>query len=169
MTIDYANSGLTIQQAIVQEAKRIGKGEGRGSVLWQGLRVQAFCWMEIPSDGEVKIELVRYKRDDWIGIDLRFEGGGVKGQHGWINRLRTWASSDFDDSVSYQYTSLGRVSVSIVSKVRFPNGRSSVESLTGNSAFYFERLGSEIVGHASHAQSVPPDFDFLEFRLKFIA
>jgi hypothetical protein len=166
---DYADSGLTIQAAMLDHVKRFPDKRSRPShILWAGRCVRTGDDLTVPRLGTVRGEFLLAKNDLAQGFDIKVSGGGLILPSGKkVELLRTWNGADLDPVVTYPFESpRGILHVWNVYKMRYEGGREVEERWTGNAGFWVEVLSEcDRVYHASHGAADPPDFESLVFRM----
>lgn len=169
---DYADSGMTIQEAMNDHATRFRDKKNRPRfLLWNGLRIWTSDSIPVPQRGVVQAEFLSAKRDIEQGFDIKVDGwielaGGER-----VNHLRTWNDEKFEDVVEYPFFSGdGRLWVWNVYKMRYPGGQTVEEKWTENAGFWVEHVSKEVrIYHCSHGMAAPPDFESLVFRVSIRA
>ncbi|HYS09615.1 MAG TPA: hypothetical protein VEP66_12765 [Myxococcales bacterium] len=172
MPIDYADTGLTIQQALVQE-NQARKGaplerDGTPSILWGGKKVVTAHSLAVPPKGSLELRLIHRKGDLRQGCDISIPNGGCILRGGEVvSLLRTWWLPEFEDSVSYEFVAREkRLFVWNVYEMVWPGGRKTEEKWTDNAGMWVEdKRPGEIVYHCSAGPAVKPTFDDLVFSL----
>lgn len=169
---DYAETGLTIREAMIDHAKRYpNKTERPDHIHWAGLRVKTSDVFHVPQNGVVRAEFLSAKDDVEQGFDIQFDDGWVeleKGEH--ISHLRTWKDTKFDDVVEYPFFCRdGRLWVWNVYKMKYRGGQIVEEKWTENAGFWVEQISeNERIYHCSHGMATPPDFDSLVFKVLIV-
>jgi hypothetical protein len=170
--VDYATTGLTIGDAMLDRATRYPDKSARPThVLWNGLSVRTADCFSVPISGRVKVEILSKNSNVTQGIDLKIEEGALRLRGGEeVPLLRTWADDRYEDTVEYPYHSAsGRLCVWNVYKVHLPNVRIRDEKWTGNAGFWIESTDNyQRIYHCSNGCDDPPNFDSLVFRLTII-
>jgi hypothetical protein len=166
--IDYAESGLTLQQAMVAHAKRHpDKNVRPDTILWGNRRVRTSDSIHVPNEGIVRLEFVSSVRAIRQGVDLRVDGWIelAGGEH--VPLLRTWHDERYDDVVEYPFFSTdGLLRTWNVYELTYPGGHVVEEKWTDNAGFWVEETGAdERVYHCSHGMALPPDFDSLVYKV----
>lgn len=168
MSIDYGNSGKTIQRAMVDHALRHPDKKTRPPyILWDGLQIQTFDRVQVKSSGWVRFEILKANPATVQGFDAVVDEGFVLGDGTLIKRLRTWKDERLEDIVEYRYTShSGRMGIWNVYEMEYPSGKRIVEHGTGNAGFWIERIGDgDQIYHCSAGADSSPDFESLVFRV----
>ncbi|MGC1273496.1 MAG: hypothetical protein WBC44_07280 [Planctomycetaceae bacterium] len=166
---DYAKSGLTIQQAMVDHVRRFpDKTERPYYILWNDYFVQTSDELEVPNSGIVRAEFVSSSLSFQQGFDMKLHGHFLLSDGQKVATLRTWKDDDYEDAVEYHFDSLDNVMyVWNVCRITYPEGRILEEKWIDNAGFWVERLAPlDRVYHCSHSIAAPPDFESLVFRLK---
>jgi len=168
VTTDYADSGLSIQAAMVDRFKKAQKqGERPDHILWAGLRIVTADSIPVPSAGTVRSEFLSAKGDVEQGFDLKVDGwltlqGGEK-----VALLRTWNDPRYAPNVEYPFRSRdGSLRTWNVYKMKYRDGREVEEKWTGNAGMWVEIVSErERIYHCSHGAASPPDFESLVFKI----
>ncbi|HUV63274.1 MAG TPA: hypothetical protein VMW24_05205 [Sedimentisphaerales bacterium] len=169
-TRDYAESGLTIREAMLDHAKRFpNKAKRPDHILWAGHRIKTADVFHVPQRGIVRAEFLSAMEGVEQGFDIQLDGGWVEleqGEH--VPHLRTWKDKDFDDVVEYPFFSPDeRLWVWNVYKMKYPGGQIVEEKWTENAGFWIEHISeNERIYHCSHGMATPPDFDSLVFKVR---
>lgn len=72
---DYADSGLTIQYAMLDHFKRFpDKTHRPNCILWDGLHVKTADALAVPPEATVRGEFISSKGDVEQGFDLKLDG-----------------------------------------------------------------------------------------------
>jgi hypothetical protein len=166
--LDYGDSGLTIQYAMLDFVKRFpDKATTPPYILWNGLHVQTSDVFAIPHKGILRAEFLSAKGSIQQGFDLDLNGwlrleAGEK-----VRLLRTWKDDLYEDVVEYPFfTRDGLLWVWNVYKMEYPGGQVVEEKWTENAGFWVEILSKfERIYHCSHGMATPPDFDSLVFKV----
>jgi hypothetical protein len=164
---DYAQQSVTIQQAMLMERKLALAGSRDISVNWGGRQVRSFDWISVPDRGTIRIELLRYAATPRQAVDVRAANGAIvisPSEH--VPVLRTWADSEFEDTLVYSYACSGELCISTATETRLPNGNLEIERFTGNSGFWIEERDGARTYHASSASAPTPDFESLVFSIQ---
>ena len=167
MDKDYAQYSVTIQQAMLMEKKLAQAGSRDVSINWGGRQVRAFDWILVPDRGIIHIELLRYVATPRQAVDVRAANGAIvisASEH--VPMLRTWADSEFEDTLVYSYGCSGELCISTATETRLPNGSLEVERFTGNSGFWVEEHKGIRTYHASSASAPTPNFESLVFSIR---
>lgn len=169
---DYGSTGVDIQTAMVMHAQENPDRESRPDyILWNGLEVRTFVWLEVPSTGHVRLEFLSPLRSIRQGVDLSVEQGGVALADGSkVPLLRTWHDERYEQVVEYPFESAaGRLSIYNVYEWSWPQGRTTEEKWTGNAGFLLEQEDERtFVFHCSPGPVEVPDFEQLVFRLTIL-
>jgi hypothetical protein len=165
---DYATSGRTIQEAMVELARLYpDKAQRPDHILWEGHQVKTADLIQVPNRGHVELEFLSPASAVIHGVDMSTDGWFqlLDGKH--VNLLRTWNDPRYESIVTYPYFSkTGTLHVWNVCRVVYPGGKTVEEKWTGNSAFRVERLSNQVsIYSCSHAESRPPDFEAFIFKL----
>jgi hypothetical protein len=167
--VDYASTGLSIQQSMLDKIKRFPDKKSRPKyIIWNGLHVQTYDWWSVPKTGVVQIEFLDSTRDPEQGMDVSVENGGIRLASGeMIPVLRTWRDDRYEDIVEYEYvTGTGRLCVWNVYKVEYRAGGITEEKWTSNAGFWVENLSNiSKVYHCSPGLIDKPNFSGLVFKV----
>lgn len=166
---DYADSGMTIQYAMNDHARRFPDRQTRPRfLLWNGLRIWTSDVWTVPERGIVRGEFISAKEGAEQGFDLKLDGWVQlrDGEH--VAVLRTWKDERLEDVVEYPFYSRdGLLWVWNVYKMIYRGGQIVEEKWTENAGFWVERLSeSERIYHCSHGMATPPDFESLVFKVE---
>jgi hypothetical protein len=166
---DYGESGLTVQYAMLDHAKRYpDKAQRPPYILWDGLRITTADKILVPADGRVRGEFLSCDQDVRQGFDLKIDGGWIELAGGErVPLLRTWKDERLADIIDYPFCSPdGLLWVWNVYEMTYPGGQSVEEKWTGNAGFWVEvKSESERIYHCSHGMAHPPDFEALVFKI----
>ena len=168
---DYADSGLTIQYAMLDHFKRFPDKRLRPRhILWNGLRVTTSDGIAAPKDGRVRAEFLKSVGDVEQGFDIDVKGWLQLADGKKVKRLRTWNDPRLQPTVEYPFhTTDGFIWVWNVYKMRYPGGQVVEEKWTGNAGFWIEEASkTERIYHCSHGMANPPDFGCLVFRITLL-
>jgi hypothetical protein len=165
---DYGDSGLTIQAAMVDHARRFPDKRSRPRcILWNGRCVVTGDVFEVPREGVVRGEFVSSKTGVEQGFDLKVNGWIELAAGERVPLLRTWHDPRYEPSVAYRFHAAdGLLRVWNVYKMRYPSGESVEERWTENAGIWVEQQGAaDRIYHCSHGMAHPPDFESLIFRI----
>jgi hypothetical protein len=165
---DYAQSGLTIQFAILDHFKQFPERERRSrSILWSGHRVMTADAFVIPESGTIVGEFLSSKGEIEQGFDIKLNGWLQLQTGEKVSLLRTWSDPRYEAKVQYPYHSEdGLLQVWNVYKRKYGIGNVVEEKWAGNAGFWVEtRSDTERIYHCSHGVADPPDFESLVFRI----
>ena len=165
---DYAESGLTIQYAMLDHFKRFpDKTQRPDYILWDGLQVKTADSLTVPPEAVVRGECLSSKGDVEQGFDLKLDGWLrlEKGEE--VSLLRTWNDPRYVPFVEYSFRSNdGRLWVWNVYKAKYPGGQVVEEKWTGNAGMLVEVISpTDRIYHCSHGMAHPPDFESLVFKI----
>jgi hypothetical protein len=165
---DYADSGLTIQYAMLDHFRRFpDKSQRPDHVVWGGRKVKTGDSLAVPAHGVVRAEFLSSKSDLEQGFDLKLDGWLrlEKGER--VSLLRTWNDPRYESFVEYPFQSNdGRLWVWNVYRARYPGGQAVEEKWTENAGMWVEEISpTEHIYHCSHGMAYPPDFESLVFRI----
>ncbi|MGZ5428537.1 MAG: hypothetical protein ACXWFS_05965 [Thermoanaerobaculia bacterium] len=168
--IDFASSGLTIQYAILDQAKRSPKNERPEYILWAGLRIRTADSFSVAEDGVVRGEFLSSRGDIEQAFDLKVDGWLRLRDGQKVSLLRTWNGSRHEPVVEYPFHSRDRrLRVWNAYKMKYPSGQVVEEKWTGNAGFWIENISErERVYHCSHGAASPPDFEALVFKITIL-
>jgi len=167
--VDYAQSGMTIQAAMMDQYKRFPDKQSRPHFIrWNGLHVRTGDAIEVPRDGIVQAEFLHVKTDIEQGFDLKIDGWLRLAEGEQVSLLRTWYDPRYEDTVEYPFSSRdGRLRVWNVYKLVFPRGQVREEHWTDNAGFWVDEVGpTERIYHCSPGPLPEPDFEALVFRVR---
>jgi len=165
---DYGSTGMTIQQAMVDHAKKYpDKTQRPDCILWDGVSVKTSDAWTTPKKGIVRAEILSANTDVEQGFDIKVDGWLELAKGERVPVLRTWKDERFEDTVEYPFfTRDQRLFVWNVYKMTYPSGRTVEERWTENAGFWVEQAGeNERIYHCSHGMSSPPDFESLVFKV----
>jgi len=165
---DYASSGLTIREALLDQMKRFPQKTQRPEqLLWAGLFITTGDAFPVPREGIVRGEFLSAKGELEQGFDLKLDGWFRLEKGEKVSLLRTWNDARYEPVVEYPFhSSDGRLWVWNVYKRRFPDGRMVEEKWTENAGFWVEQVSErERIYHCSHGFLYPPDFESLVFKI----
>lgn len=165
---DYADSGLTIQYAMLDHFKRFPDRIQRPDyVLWGGLQVKTGDFLAVPAQGIVRGEFLSSKGDVEQGFDLKLDGCIRLANGEEVSLLRTWNDPRYDPVVEYPFHSKdGRLWVWNVYKARYSGGQIVEEKWTENAGLWVEKVSElERIYHCSQGFVYPPDFESLVFKI----
>lgn len=165
---DYADSGLTIQYAMVDHFKRFpDKSQRPAFVLWGGVQVKTADALPVPTHGVVRGEFLSSKGEVEQGFDVSAAGWIELARGERLRTLRTWNDPNYEPLVEYPYfTEDGHLWVWNVYKMKYRGGQAVEEKWTGNAGFWIESVSAqERIYHCSHGMAAPPDFESLVFKI----
>ncbi len=165
---DYADSGLTIQYAMLDHIKRFPDKSLRPDyILWDGLRIKTADALTVPPQGRVRGEFLSSKGDVEQGFDLKIEGWFRLENGERVSLLRTWNDSRYELFVEYPFQSKdGRLWVWNVYKMRYEGGQVVEEKWTENAGMWVQEVSpTERIYHCSHGMAHSPDFESLVFKI----
>lgn len=169
---DYADSGMTIQSAMLDHARRFPDQASRPAhILWDGRRIKTGDSLAIPHLGTLRGEFLVAKGDIAQGFDVKVPGGGLLLPGGKkVELLRTWNGAELEQVVTYPFECPGGVMrIWNVYKMRYGAGHEVEEHWTGNAGFWVEEVSErDRIYHASHGAADPPDFESLVFRITIL-
>jgi hypothetical protein len=166
--VDYKDSGLTIQYAMLDHFKRYPRKEDRPPhILWDGRKIVVADRINVPQRGQVMAEFITSKPGMRQGIDISLDGYLELANGDRVKLLRTWADARYGSTVQYQFFSNdGVMGVWNVYEMVWPGGRVTEEKWTGNAGFWIEPISdSQRTYHCSPGSANPPDFEALVFRI----
>lgn len=165
---DYCNRGLTIREALLDQARRCPKKvECANFILWQGRLITTGDAFPVPSEGIVRGEFLSSKDVVEQGFDLKLDGWLRLANGSKVSLLRTWNDPRYEPVVEYPFhCNDGKLWVWNVYKRQSPDGRLIEEKWTENAGFWIEEISAtERIYHCSHGFLYPPDFESLVFRI----
>lgn len=168
MRPNYAETSMSIREAMVAEAKRLGPRASRPlAILWGGFNVQTVDCFEVPKAGVLRIEFVSSRRGMKQGIDTELDRGWIRLPKGEaVAHLRTWNGPGLPHFVEYPFEAPDmRIWVSNI----YEQQRGAVyvtERWTGNAGMIVSVLdnGTRLY-RCSCGDLAAPDFDSLVVRL----
>ena len=169
--MDYSSSGKTIQEAMLDAARRGSSGKFVPlQIQWGELIVQTADHIPCATHGRVRLELVRYPESPLQGVDLKLNGSFELPDGSRVAVLRTWADGKLEDAVGYPYRSNdGWLTAWNVCQTVLPSGQVRTDRFLGNAGFWVERISErDRIYHCSHGTASPPDFDSLTFRISIV-
>lgn len=165
---DYAESGLTIQYAMLEHVRANPNRNARSDyILWSGRAVRTSLRLQVPSTGRFRIEFLSPPRDLAHGVDVKAEKGSILLPGGKAaGLLRTWHDPRDQNVVEYPYdTPAQSLYVWNCYYVPWPAGGVTEERMTGNAAFWIEKEDVQsTIFHCSPGPAATPDFEHLVFR-----
>jgi hypothetical protein len=168
-TPDYANSGLTVRQAMLDHAKRYPEKSKRPDFIrWNGLRIKTSDVLMVPNKGVVEATFLHAKEGIEQGFDLKVNGWFCLQAGEQTPVLRTWKDDRYEDAVEYPFVSRDeQLWVWNVYKMKYPGGHVVEEKWTENAGFWVEIVSEvERIYHCSDGMATPPDFESLVFKIK---
>lgn len=168
---DYADSGLSIRAAFLDQGRRSPTAKRLDHIFWAGLRVTTGDALPVPEDGIVRGEFLSSKGDIEQGFDMRVEGWLTLRDGTRVKLLRTWNDPRHDPVVEYPFHSRdGKLWVWNVYKMRYPGGQVAEEKWTENAGMWVEGISDrERIYHCSHGAASPPDFESLVFKVSILS
>lgn len=168
--IDYARSGLSIQQSILAEASSTKPRQGPLVIRWGELLVQTSDAIAVPASGRFRLEFLA-AGPLRQGFDVKVNGAIRLADGREVNTLRTWRDDELEDVVEYEFTSRdGKMWVWNVYEVNYPSGQTAVAKWSDNAGFWVEtEAPGQFVYHCSAGTCNPPDFSSLRVRLTIAA
>lgn len=166
--VDYANSGLTLQQSMVAHVKRYPDKKNRpDTILWSGHRIRTSDAIHVSKKGVIRLEFLSWEGAIRQGVDLKIDGWIKLATGEQVPRLRTWRDERYEDAVEYPFFSKdGLLWTWNVYEMIYPSGEKVEEKWTENAGFWVEAVNDcERVYHCSHGMASPPDFDSLVYKL----
>jgi hypothetical protein len=169
-SVDYANSRLDIQHAMLHAFKVAGvrKLNNPARIVWGSVEVQTNDWIAVDAAATVHLELLSCRGALRQGVDMEVDEGFVLADGSRVKHLRTWRDDRYEDSLSYAFTSRdGVLRVWNVSERVLTSGEIVIDSLTGNAGMWIESISpDERIYHCSAALCDPPNFESLIFRVR---
>src|SRR5207249_3070691 len=102
---DYADSGLSIQAALLDLYQHYPDKANRPALLWGGLPIQTADSIAVPSRGVVRGEFLSSKPGVEQGFDLQVDGWIELKEGEQVKTLRTWNDPKYEPVVEYPYFS----------------------------------------------------------------
>lgn len=168
---DYAESNLTIREAMLDHVKRCpDKDERPDYVLWAGRRIKTSDVLHVPRNGIVRAEFLSAKDDVEQGFDLKVDGWFQLSNGERVSVVRTWKDERLPDVVEYPFFSRdGLMRAWNVYKMKYSGGQVVEEKWTENAGFWLEQMSEyERLYHCSHGMAKPPDFESLVFKVQIV-
>lgn len=168
--IDYAASGMTVQQAMVDMVKRFPSKKDRPNFIqWGQLRVQTADAIPVPARGTIRLEFTSARRGLEQGCDLSVAGWFTLENGFKVDHLRTWNDPRFEPVVSYPYESKdGIIWFWNVYRRQTSNGQTIEEKWTENAGFWIEEVKPQVrVYHCSPGILGAADFESLVVKVSF--
>ena len=165
---DYSESGLTIQDAMLDLMKRFPDRKQRPDyLLWGGRKVKTGDRLSVPVRGVVRGEFLSAKGDIEQGFDLKVDGWLRLKESEEVALLRTWNDPRYDPVVEYPFQiDSGPLWVWNVYKIRHPGGQVAEEKWTGNAGMWIEEISpTERIYHCSPGMVHRPEFESLVFKI----
>ena len=166
---DYANSGLTIQYAMLDHFKRFPDKKQRPDyIVWDGRQIKTADSFAVATHGVVRGEFLSSTKPDVDqGFDLKLDGWICLEEGEKVSLLRTWNDSRYESFVEYPFQSNdGLLWVWNVYKMKYPGGQVVEEKWTENAGMWVEEISpNERVYHCSDGMAHPPDFESLVFKI----
>jgi len=165
---DYADSGLTIQYAMLDHFKKFpDKSQRPDYILWGGLRIKTSDSIAIPRHGVVRCEFLSSNTKVEQGFDLSLDGWLRLKEGEEVSLLRTWNDPRYESLVEYPFQSNdGQLWVWNVYKMSYPSGQVVEEKWTENAGMLIDEISpTERIYHCSHGMAHPPDFESLVFKI----
>ena len=168
--IDYAQRGVSISAAFLEQARRVPKEERPDYVLWGGSKVQTGDRIPVPRKGRVRGEFLSAKPVTEQGFDMKVKGWLELAAGERVSPLRTWYDEKYEATVEYPFSSRdGLLLVWNVYKMHYPGGQIVEEKWTGNAGFIVEQIGErDRIYHCSPGNLSEPDFESLVFRISIL-
>lgn len=170
--IDYEDSGLSINRAVLDKRRRFpDKDQRPDHILWGGRKIKTYDWIEVPNSGTVTFEFLSAREEIEQGFDAKLNGWFELEKKEQVSLLRTWKDDRFEDILTYPFHSHDkRMGIWNVYKEHLPNGQVIEDKFGGNAGFWVDVVsGCEWIYHCSPSMLSPPDFEALIFRVKINA
>jgi hypothetical protein len=164
---DYAVSGMTIQQAMLDfiRARRGGDG-GPPKIRWGDRLVQTSDCIAISRKGRFRLEFLSAREGFRQGVDVKVSAGIRLADGGNVSTLRTWNDPEYESAVEYEYESTdGKLWVWNVYEAKQPGGQVEALKWTDNAGFWAEDTQGGRTYHCSAGPCSPPDFEALVFKI----
>jgi hypothetical protein len=164
---DYAESGMSIWQAMLDRGKKRPKNErGPVTIRWGDKIVQTADVIQVPRRGMVRLECVRSATDLRQGFDVKMRGGCVLANGEIVPLLRTWCDERYEPVVEYNYEAdSGLISTWNVYET-WRGSELTTEKWTGNAGFWIEEVGTlDRIYHCSAGPLETPGFESLVYRM----
>jgi hypothetical protein len=164
---DYAPSGMTIWQAMLDQGKKRAKNaRGPVTIRWGDKIVRTADVLQVPQRGMIRMECLRSVPGLRQGFDVKMKGGCMLANGKTVPLLRTWCDERYEPVVEYSYRADdGVIATWNVFETR--RGPELVEEKwTGNAGFWIEELGPlDRIYHCSAGPLESPDFEALVYRM----
>src|ERR1700704_3358375 len=101
--IDYGESGLTVQAAMLDHYRRFPDERIRPDFIFlNGAKVKTADRFPVPRDGKVEIELISAKGEVEQGLDIKVSGW-IQLLDRRVKTLRTWNDAKLEPIISYPF------------------------------------------------------------------
>lgn len=167
--VDYAETGMSIQKAMLDLARRFPDVSTRPpGIRWGTRLVRTFQWLPVPHEGRFRLVFFSGKYEPRQGVDVKSEKGGILLVDGrQLPILRSYYTEDLVDEVEYAYSApRGMLVVWNVYQVR--RGMEVIdEKWTGNAGFHSQEIGpGSWRFYCSSGPNKVPCFDDLVFSIE---
>lgn len=102
---DYADSGMTIQQALLDDSKSFPRNGNPDNsfIVWGGSIIRTALQLKIAKPfGLIRIQFKARAAQPRQGLDVKVEGGALISERGdRFPHLRTWAEDKYEDVLEY--------------------------------------------------------------------
>ncbi|RQP24220.1 hypothetical protein [Piscinibacter terrae] len=167
--IDYKDTGLSIQQAMLDCAKRSTMRVPRRplTIQWGNRLVQTSDVWDVQRSGRVYAEILKASPAIEQGFDLSVNGWLRLNDGNEVPTLRTWADDRYENFVEVDFESSDQ-QLFVWNVYKMQLGESLLESKWGgNAGFWVETLSSnERIYHCSPDIQEAPDFQAFIFRIR---
>jgi hypothetical protein len=168
MRRDYSRSGLSIREALLEEA-RVNPPKGRRppTIRWGELQITNSDRLTVPRMGRLRLEFLKCAPGTEQGVDVKGKPGFLLPSGRVVSLLRTWCDSDFEPVVEYDYESAdSTLATWNVYKMKYSSGEVREEKWTENAGLWREEVAAlDIIYHCSHGAAPVPDFESLVYRI----
>ena len=164
---DYAPSGMSIWQAMLERGKKRAKNEGGPvTIRWSDKVIQTADVFQVPMRGTIRLECIQCADDIRQGFDVKMKGGCVLSDGKVVPLLRTWCDEKYEPILEYNYQADdGLISTWNVYET-WRGTELIAEKWAGNAGFWVEEVGPlDRIYHCSAGPLPAPDFNYLVYRV----
>jgi hypothetical protein len=138
---DYAPSGLSIWQAMLDQARKRPKGvRGPVTIRWGEKIIRTADVFQVPTHARIRLECMRSEAGLRQGFDVKMQGGCVLANGELVPLLRTWCDDAYETVVEYDYRADDSV-LATWNVYEMVRGSELVpEKWTGNAGFWIEEI-----------------------------
>jgi hypothetical protein len=166
---DYAESGLTVREAMLDADERRSWPPGvPPKIRWGEHIICTADVIHVAPHGRLRLEFLERASAPRQAVDIDMKGGCVLADGRLIPRLRTMADPGLERVVEYEYHAADS-KIRVWNSYEMRRGASLVfEMWTENAAMWVEEIGpNEREYHCSPGPVRSPDFNALRFRLSW--